>query len=161
MDATSSTPRRSKSMRVATIFTGVAACTVGATQAAHAQDIRPAVTARPASAIYGSIKSDLNCGLGHRESHWLHLSFYYSYYMPHMSDCFGYKGYFASPYGTGLYDECGGNNHGFLLGANGGRSQSTTFGPGNGYRAIDWSHLYGIDINSWAGTDKCGVVPGD
>jgi hypothetical protein len=161
MDAASSKSRTRKSMRVATIFTGVAACTGGMTQAAHAQAIRPETTARPATAVYGSIRWVLNCAQDNKDSHFMHYSTVISSpYQFRGSICFGFKGSDYSPPGIGVRYECGGNNHGFVEGTNGGRFESYNFGPGNGYHALFWSHLDGVDINSWTGADKCGVAPG-
>jgi hypothetical protein len=76
------------------------------------------------------------------------------------SVCFGNKGDFQSPPYTGVRAECGGNNHGSLLGTNGGQQKIFTFGPGTTYHALGWSHLYTVAINSWTGTDTCLQAPG-
>ena len=55
MKAVSTKPRRS--MRVATVFTGIAACTAGVTQVANAQD------ARPMGRASGSIREYTECGI--------------------------------------------------------------------------------------------------
>jgi hypothetical protein len=169
MDAASSTSRPRRLMRVATIFTGVAAATAGVTQVANAQGIRPAGTqgirpgnaARPDGAIYGSIRSALSCG--HNGSHktWLHVSTTSYFFAAHYyrSICFGNKGDFESPPYTGIRAECGGNNHGSLLGTNGGHSKIFAFGPGTTYHALGWSHLYTVAINSWTGNDTCPQIP--
>jgi hypothetical protein len=152
-------PRRP--MRVATIFTGVAACTVGMTQVATAQDIRPQATARPAGAIYGDIKYVSKCAYKGVDGTDLHVST--SWPMPYsnvvFSDCFGERGEYLSPVGIGVREACGGNNHGWLTGVNAGRSQSYWFAPGTTYHTIFWSHLYVVDINSWSGRDTCPIAP--
>jgi hypothetical protein len=169
MDTTSSKPRRRKTMRVATIFTGVAATTAGVMQVAHAQDIRPAGTqdirpghaALPAGRLSGSIRSAPTCGDRGIDKNWLHVSttFYIGLSFDYTSVCFGFRGTFQSPPDTGVRAECGGNNHGFLLGVNGGRSKSFLFGPGTTYHRLSWSHLYTVAINSWTGADACPRAP--
>lgn len=68
MDAAGGKSSTRKSMRVATIFTGVAACTAGMVQVANAQDVAQAAVkhvgraARPAGRIAGSIRSAVACG---------------------------------------------------------------------------------------------------
>jgi hypothetical protein len=166
MDAASSKPRsrsRSrKSMRVATLFTGVAACTLGtATQVAHAQDAAPTV---PAGKSYGSIRYSQNCGNQGIDKTWLHVSTNnsspYASQIPYTSFCFGYKGLWGSPPGIGINYECGGNNHGLLVGVTAaGRKWSTGFGPGTTYRTLHEAHLDGVFINSWTGDDKCPKPP--
>jgi hypothetical protein len=107
-------------MRVATIFTGVAAATVGVTQVANAQDAaHPAAkqtskhigrAMRPASAIFGSIRSAAHCALSGTDKTWLHVSTitYFSDGYGYTSLCFGFKGIFDSPLFTGIRAECGG-----------------------------------------------------
>jgi hypothetical protein len=163
-------------MRVATIFTGVAACAVGMAQAANAQvtdpanarDVRPPHAARPAGAIFGSIRDASACGARGVDPNWLHVSTNFLLgqsrggspnYTYVTSVCFGFKGEYQSPPGIGINAECGGNNHGFVLGVNNGRSRSFFFGPGTGYHDLSWSHLYTVAINSWTGNDKCGEAP--
>jgi hypothetical protein len=168
MDAASSKSRPRKMMRVATIFTGVAAATAGVTQVANAQEIRPAGAhdirpghaARPAGRVSGSIRYNEACGNQSIDKTWLHVSTNTgSSILPYQSYCFGFKGTYVSPPGIGVNYECGGNNHGYLIGVNGGRSKSFHFGPGTGYATLKWSHLYELWINSWTGTDTCGKPP--
>jgi len=173
MNAVSAKPRRS--MRVATIFTGVAAATIGVAQVANAQAVRPANAQdhrpatmggmrgmRPAAAL-SSIRSSIDCTGNGKDPHWLHVStaFLDPFGGSHVvSQCFGFKGYYVSPPKTvGAFAECGGTNHGFLVGAYGGRSKSFFYGPGTTYHTLNWSHLYGVDINSWTGNDACPEAP--
>jgi hypothetical protein len=165
--------RAGRSMRVATLFTGVAAMTVGLAQAANAQEgAKP--SARPAlkhgagpDAIppgggkqSGSIQYYRNCGEGlGTHSHWQHTAVAFSktsygFYIPG-SDCFGFKGTLVSPSGTGAISECGGNNHGYLYGEDGGRGVNFHFGPGKTYAYLGWSHFTAVVINSWTGNDGC------
>ena len=75
------------------------------------------------------------------------------------SVCFGGKGIYSSPFGVGLYGECGGNNYGYIDGENKGNIVSLHFGPGTTYRKVSWSHYDDVLITSWKGTDKCGMAP--
>jgi len=160
-------------MRVATIFTGVAACTVGAaTQVANAQDAahtaarhtsRRAGRAIADGRSYGSIRYTSNCGEYGTDKTWLHVSttdYYTTYYWQVVSLCFGYFGLWNSPPDVGIRAECGGNNHGLLVGLTAaGRKWSATYGPGTTYRTLDKAHLSGVFINSWTGADKCPIGP--
>ncbi len=168
-------PKLRKSMRVATIFTGVAA-TVGVTQAADAQ-AAPSTTVKPASRhtgqvvrpaghrISGSIQYYESCasGVRHAVVHptWLHVSTAHSggYGLIGVSVCFGFKGIYSSPPGTGMQAECGGNNYGYIDGTNKGRTVSIHFGPGTTYRNVTWSHYDDVLITSWKGNDTCGRAP--
>jgi hypothetical protein len=167
-----------KSMRVATLFTGVAAMTVGLTQAANAQgDAKPVAksalkhsarvgqTIRPyASRESGSIQYDDNCGNARTHPNWQRTAVASPVspnnpdgsYGTGMSVCVGFKGTLASPPGIGAYSECGGNNHGWLDGENKGKAVNFHFLPGTTYANVDWSHLYVVVIDSWTGTDTCG-----
>jgi hypothetical protein len=165
MSAANGKLRSRRSMRVATIFTGVAACTAGATQVANAQEVHPANEARP-TYVYGSIRDSYACGFLGTHKTWLHVSTT-SYNsggaggtgVSIRSVCFGFRGSYYSPPYTGIRAECGGNNYGFLDGSADGRPRSTTFGPGTTYRTLSWSHLYLVRINSWAGNDTCPEAP--
>jgi hypothetical protein len=167
MRVVSSKSRPSRAMRVATVFTGVAACTVGVTQAAQAQGIRPeagagpATGVRPAGYTYGSIRDSSNCAAQGKDKNWLHVSAteYWSWGYSYNSVCFGYKGAYSSPPFTGARAECGGNNHGYLLGTKNGGYASFWYGAGTTYHGLDWSHLYEVYISGWAGADACGIAP--
>jgi hypothetical protein len=169
-----------KSMRVATIFTGVAACTAGMAQVANAQDVAHAAvkpaskhvgrTIHPAAvpANQGSIRHASACGYRGVDPTWLHVSTNFLLgesrggspnYTYITSVCFGYKGAYSSPPGIGINAECGGNNHGWLGGVNGGASVFASFKAGTTYRDLYWSHLLAVDISGWGGTDKCPEAP--
>jgi hypothetical protein len=152
--------RTRRAMRVATIFTGVAACTGGVAQAAHAQGIRPE-TARPAASHTGSIRIANLCGYYGTDKNWEHVSTtsYNDEGYQYLSMCFGYRGAYESPPYTGVRAECGGNNHGYLVGLNGGYARSFWFGPGTTYYGLYWSHLYTVAISGWAGADACPIAP--
>ena len=149
-------------MRVATIFTGVAACTLGVAPVANAQDAAHVARAIPAGRSYGSIRLAYGCGAQGIDKPWLHVSTtsYNDYGYIYTSICFGYAGLWNSPPYTGMRAECGGNNHGLLVGTTAaGRKWSAGFGPGTGYRTLNEAHLTGVFVNSWTGTDKCPIAP--
>ena len=172
MGAGTSKLRPGKSMRVATIFTGVAAATVGVTQVANAQDAaHPAArqtskhigrAIRPAGRYDGSIRVASGCGERGIDKTWLHVSTGYSITgNTQNSWCFGGKGAYISPPGLGINVECGGNNHGYLMGLySNGNSWNVTFGPGTTYRVLDKGELQDVTIYSWTGKDTCPPVPG-
>jgi hypothetical protein len=176
MSLVSGKPKAKRTLRVATVFTGVAAAAVGMTQAANAQEVgNPAAkptskhigdAIHPDGRINGSIRSRLSCAhyggnLADTDPTWLHVSTANSagYGLFYESTCFGYKGLLSSPYGVGIYAECGGNNHGYIDGTNGGRVVSVAFGPGTTYRKVRWTHYDDVLITSWTGTDKCPGIP--
>jgi hypothetical protein len=168
MDAAGSTSKRKKSMRVATIFTGVAACTAGMTQVANAQDVTHAAykptskhiggQVRPAATRFGSIRSTSGCVNKGVDSHWVHAYWWDASLDTSLSMCYGYQGDVVSPPGRGITYECGGNNHGSLLGYsdNGTKEWYIDYGPGTTYAHLNKASLYQIGVWSWAGTDKCG-----
>jgi hypothetical protein len=163
-----------KSMRVATIFTGVACATFGVTQVANAQDAAKSVARHtskrvggaihPAAKYDGSIRYASDCGNRGIDKNWLHISVT-SYsggedLATYLSDCFGYAGTWLYPPRSGIRAECGGNNKGYLMGQEkNGDSWYLGFGPGTTYRTWNESHLDNVTINSWAGTDACGRAP--
>jgi hypothetical protein len=156
-------------MRVATVFTGVAAATAGITQVANAQDAALAAhkptsrliarNMRPAAeSKFGSIKSSPGCALDHNPGihpTWLHLDWYYAQGEASYSECYGYKGQIFSPPGVGVTYECGGNNHGQIRGYSKGKSWYFNFGPGTTYAHINKASLWAVSIWSWTGADKC------
>lgn len=163
-----------KSMRVATVFTGIAACTLGVTQAANAQDAaRPvakpvskhiARAVRPAGRITGSIRYVEACANNHSKGTWFHYSTTVGYggsiYI-YTSYCFGYRGAWFSPPGTGILAECGGNNYGYLIGYLANHdSWFYHFGPGTGYnKDVHETSFYDVSITSWKGNDTCPIGP--
>jgi hypothetical protein len=171
MDAVSSKSKPRKSMRVATVFTGVAAATVGMAQAAGAQDVANAAhkpasghiarQVRPASQYkYGSIRSVFECGYPGTDPNWLHVDWYNNSLQTGESICYGYKGFMVSPPTVGISAECGGNNHGSLLGYSDNATKEWVydFGPGTTYRHLNKGSLYQVAIWSWTGNDKCGRI---
>ena len=171
MGVASSKSRTRKSMRVATLFTGAAAATVGMTQVANAQETAHSA-AKPSSKHIGramrpdaaatTIESAVACGAGRSHGNWLHVSTtvylqYGSYF--YTSFCYGFKGTIYSPQGTGARAECGGNNYGYLAGYVKAGAWALSFKPGTTYRAVNKSHLSTVHISSWKGTDACGEAP--
>jgi hypothetical protein len=137
-----------KALRVATIFTGAAASTVGAT-AAHA-----APAAQSGRRLGGSIRESTHCGAQNKDTEWLHLIPYNSL----TSRCYGFGGSYSPTGEAGVQAVCGGNNHGYLAGLPAGTrpSWSFGFGPGTGYdENVMHPHLGFIVISKWTGTDKC------
>jgi hypothetical protein len=170
MGSASSKSRPRRSMRVATVFTGIAACTAGMTQVAEARDAAHRAAIRPAASTYGSIKDSIACGDKGTHPSWLHVSTTAASTSDGLdhniitSVCFGDYGTYESPPYYGMRAECGGTNHGFLVGSvvsNEGASVpvSATFGPGTTYRTLFWAHLWTVAINSWTGDDTCGRAP--
>jgi hypothetical protein len=174
MDAVSTKPKHSKSMRVATVFTGVAAATVGMTQVANAQDVTHAAhnpvskhiarRMRPATArtFFGSIQSFEACGVSEpsrpaTDFTWLHLYWWDASHDTSSSACYGFKGQIISPPGFGVTYECGGNNYGSLDGYNAdGKLWYFDYHPGTTYAHLNKGSLWQVAIWSWSGHDKCG-----
>lgn len=166
-------PSLKRSMRVATLFTGAAAATVGLTQTAHAADVagpthkpttkhmrtqavRPAVKYKT-----GSIQSSAYCADQQTHESWLHAYYYRQSYQESSAYCYGYKGTVSSPGGTGVTWECGGTNHGELFGYSddGTKAWSFHYKPGTTYAHLDRASLDFVSISGWTGTDKCAPTP--
>lgn len=159
--------------RVATVFTGAAACATAFAPAAMAATGHVAQAANPMNEnkkIYGSIRSG-GCA---NVPNWVHLQTEYSgnnVYARKMR-CFGYDGlYQVSDGGTNgpmlTYEECGGNNFGVLIGTSTGLGilGNQTFGPGTYYRIESnigpdgGKFVDSVYIYKWSGTDKCPESP--
>jgi hypothetical protein len=148
-----------KTMRVATTFTGAAACaaafapaaTAATTHATAKIPYRPIPTARPGFATAatpantGSIRS-ASCG---PHPHWLHVV----WHSPHGSGpfltCFGFRGKFSG-INIEMSAQCGGTNHGkFFPGG-------LTYVAGTTYRFFSPTrHVSAISIAGWGGNDSC------
>lgn len=175
MDAVNnSKPKPRKSMRVATIFTGVAAATVGMAPVANAQGATPAAhkstprhsarqlrrAAVPASSHYGRIQISPWCAepaSSPAHPHWLHVWVG----SPRGEggremDCYGYTGTWFSPPGIGISSECGGNNFGVLAGSGG--AWDFHFHQGTTYHGLFKRNWDVLGISGWAGNDKCGIT---
>jgi hypothetical protein len=164
--------KRSSPMRVATIFTGVAAVTVGMTQAANAQEVahpvgKPAVghvggaVLPDVRRLFGSIQYYDSCAAHGVHPTWLHVATFFS--SSHAdgpyeaSVCYGFKGSLSSPPGMGMVGECGGNNYGFLLGITyNDTSDKFWFRPGTTWNNdFSWKSLDNVFISRWAGNETC------
>jgi hypothetical protein len=170
MKLTSVKPSK-KIMRVATVFTGVAASAVAMGRTANAQDVnhpgarhtskhvgRTTHAAVPAAVESGSIRAAYSCNIRNIDHTWVHI-WTEVYNVPYqeslVADCYGYKGTYLSPRGFGAIGVCGGENHGFLTGSNSGHYWIYDFTAGTKYIPLSKGSLYAIDIEGWAGTDKC------
>jgi hypothetical protein len=139
-------------MRVATAFTGAAACAAAFTPAAmagtghQAQPGRNGI--RPNSyREYGKIRKTEYCSQEHQ---WLHLNFSGT----SGTFCWGFAGrWYFSPTAWKTDEECGGTNRGSLFIAG---QSPVSFGPGKGYRHFAKSlEVQSLSIRSWTGTDSC------
>jgi hypothetical protein len=157
MDAVSSKPK--KSMRVATIFTGIATCAAGMAYGGTAQAAThttvthtPKLTqraVRPAGRnVSGSIQEVSECG----NNTWLHV---FSIVNEGRFMCFGYKGTTSASNETGAAAECGGNNYGWMDSVAGYRFFD--FGTGTTFHTLSWPHLSYVHISGWTGNDVCRV----
>ncbi len=167
MKLTSVKPSK-KTMRVATVFTGVAASAVAMGQTANAQDaaLHPGAThaskhvgrttraAVPAVAESGSIRAAYSCNYRNIDHTWVHI-WTEVYNVPYqeslVADCYGGKGTYLSPRGHGAIGMCGGENHGFLTGTTSGEYWVYDFTAGTKYIPLSKGSLYAIDIEGWAG----------
>jgi DNA-binding SARP family transcriptional activator len=167
-----------KTMRVATTFTGVAACAAAFAPAATAATGQPALThdqegqnpaairaqnaagvrgdtALRAGAVKPAISERYGCPGG--TSNWFHLAY------DKVSDtCFGFTGtedpgYYATSF-------CGGNNTGWISGYYDGIASLyyyTPFGHGTTYAHITGTsadfplYVTGVHISGWSGNDGC------
>jgi hypothetical protein len=143
--STSKTPRRA--MRVATTFTGVAACAFAMAPTAmaatgHQTEVKDN-TIRPLNTANG------NCE-GANQSHWFHMG------TTATVTCYGGRGS-AHPGGYVINSFCGGNNIGYFTG----NRKRVNFGIGD-----FWAHIpsapYAVSkvvISSWSGGTKCPTFP--
>jgi len=149
-----------KSMRVATTFTGVAACAAIFAPPAMVGPAQP-TSARPGHHPLLNGKAILlnteqrSCKPG--TSNWFHLAY------AKLSDtCFGFRGAISTTYFATSF--CGGNNWGALSGyLNGGAGPHyyTRFQPGTTYAHIPGTspnnplEVVAVSIRNLSGTDKC------
>lgn len=151
-------PRVKKAMRVATTFTGAAACAIGvgpaATAATHTHQF-PVMTPniRPDNNTEGG-----SCKGG--TSNWVHMAYGY----PNTHDyCYGFRGAIRVDFTYSMI--CGGNNIGWYSGrSDSGRGKyvDATYHQGTTYARLPGAPLYvsAIGINSFSGTEKCPPPPG-
>jgi len=151
-------PGIKRTMRVATTFTGAAACAVAFNPAAmagtarpvqpgHQQDLRR-VAIPDNRRLSGSIRS------GACAAEWLHIGVNGTGPV-----CIGYKGLLdMSPY-PNMHSFCGGTNSGYIWG-NGTLGWSYYhFEPGTYFwhlpKSIPWFYVSEVGIAGWRGSDKC------
>jgi hypothetical protein len=133
-----------KTMRVATLFTGTAACAIA---------LAPGAMAAVQSGG-GNIQGPSPCG---PVPHWLHFRNGGDTY------CFGHVGW-ETVASLGVSRMCGGNNSGFYYGyyknANGDyETYSAGFGAGTTYVNVPHApnHLTQVSIFGWSGNDTCSA----
>jgi hypothetical protein len=160
-------PGIKRTMRVATTFTGAAACAVAfnpaamaatgppAAQADHQQQLRRFAIAGN-TRLSGSIRESAGCD-GANVSHWLHVSEGPGF----GAVCFGYRGLLlTSPY-PDMKAFCGGNNSGYIWGTDNVHSYTVYyhFGHGTYYykppKSEKYFYVSEIGIAGWKGSDKC------
>jgi hypothetical protein len=163
MNARTSKPRSRKTMRVATVFTGVTAGMATFAPTAHAQ----AVQTQPAGVHAGHVRPDSSIQANaycYKFPHWFHI--YYNDVSSSM--CFGYKGT-MNVAGNFLWVSafCGGTNHGHFSGhlSSGFGKQLTdqTYGSGSQLyfftSAAKYNHkkfsVSKVTISGWTGDKTC------
>jgi hypothetical protein len=156
MKPSSKKARSSKKVRVATTFTGAAACAFAFAPAAAAGTTQP-VAAAPGHEA-GARPDGLEYACPGGTEHWLHLARVQGGDM-----CVGDVGKYPVSFPQSISRFCGGNNSGQFSGhpVNGGPKKIVHFGHGNYYAtirpvALIISH---VDINKWGGYDHCGSPP--
>jgi hypothetical protein len=140
-----------KTMRVAAVFTGAAACAAAFAPGAMA-GTAPRVPAIESHG--GNIQGPVACS---PVPHWLHFRAGAATY------CFGFAGYTSVPDLTAS-KICGGTNFGFYYGnyKNAqGRSVGYSAGYGSGRTYVPLphvpTHLTQVSIVGWSGNDTCSV----
>jgi hypothetical protein len=174
-----SKPKSARCLRVATVFTGAAACAVGFGPAANAQPVPAQAGATPVPAQAGvtpapgaahhrtrfQVRPDgeeRNCSAG--KSTWFHL-YTKSELGSHIEWCVGFSGFTPLSGIVTAQGFCGGNNSGSFLGSNGvwhHFGHGTTiylFKAKNGFPGSVYE-VEGVDIFSWKGPDKCPATDG-
>jgi hypothetical protein len=141
-----------KKMRVASTFTGTAACAALFMPSAalattqhnlNKQDRMHA--ARP------DLKFNSGCEYG--TGHWLH----FAEVSPNRSLCYGWSQNNATTASFSQVAYCGGNNYGTFYGINShGQNKSVSFHQGTTYGRAGKFYTSIIVINGYAGTDGCG-----
>jgi hypothetical protein len=154
-----------KAMRVATVFTGAAACVTAfapgaAAYAGHYAAIgqpghlarldSKGLEAQPDTRVSGNIQSGA-CG---GRPNWVHFE------IGAATICFGSKGQWED-YDPGYRESkiCGGNNFGWYSGkSENSRYNTAGFHPGTNFVHLPWpgsTYITYVVISSWAGTQRC------
>jgi hypothetical protein len=136
-----------RTMRVATTFTGAAACAVAFAPAATAGGLP--YHQMPTYRRSGSIRSASCQG----RPTWLHIDWYSVLGAGPYLTCVGYKGKLAMSPTIFMSGQCGGNNSGWFFDSHG----PFAFRPGTTYRVFrPHLYLYSVSIKSDnKGTDQC------
>jgi hypothetical protein len=146
-------PAIRRTMRVATTFTGAAACAVAFNPAAMAATAR---LAQPGIAENHTVSGNIHSGTcaGPNASHWLHIGGPYG-----SRTCIGFAGVLdLSPY-PNMRSFCGGNNSGGIWGSGPKGPGIYSFHPGTYFWHLPRSSAYFyvsiIELLFWKGGDKC------
>jgi hypothetical protein len=150
-------PGIKKTMRVATTFTGAAACAVAFNPAAMAGTAGPAAAAQPGIAanhrISGSIR-EAQCGAG--TSQWMEIKGPYN-----SVTCFGHRGILSLSPWPNMRAFCGGNNSGYIYGHDNLHSYTVYDHYGHGTyfwhlpSNVKWFYVSEVINIGWSGPDKC------
>lgn len=153
-----------KTMRVATTFTGAAACAVAFNPAAMAAAGQPAQTGHQQldrmagnRRISGHIRSD-DCE-NPNESHWLHIEGPYG-----SGECFGFSGILSLSPWDNMQAYCGGTNSGIIFGAatDGPKSYYSFKDNGTYYyhlpKSVTYFYVNRVMISQWHGSAKCPAL---
>lgn len=160
-------PKSARRLRVATVFTGAAACAVGFGPAANAQPVQAGGAPAPGAAHHRAglqvrPREETNCSAG--KSTWFHL-YNKSGLGAHYEWCVGFSGYTPLNGIVTAQGFCGGNNSGRFLGSNGvwhGFGHGTSiyfFKAKNGFPGSHYE-VQAVSIYSWSGPDKCPATDG-
>lgn len=148
-----------KSMRVATVFTGVTACAAAFAPTANPQ---PADKSAPRAALRAVKGAGIRSGDCTGVPSWVHV-----YYPGGGATCFGYQGTYSITSPAWASGFCGGNNYGYLSGVNeSDRHRTQDFGPAAEYpnsiyyfapaRFPDGLFLVSkVHITRWSGNGPC------
>lgn len=148
-------PATRKMMRVATTFTGAAACAVAFNPAARADTGQPAAQLALAGdrTIEGSIHETNDCGYS-PNNHFFRIMD-----TAHTTSCFGWYGLLILSPWPNLSKYCGGNNTGVFWGSGPNGGNAYGFGPGStwAYRRAGsaWFYVSELGISGWNGTKYC------
>jgi hypothetical protein len=145
-----------KTVRVATTFTGAAACAVTFAPTVAAGTGQPAAAQPGHQHKVHRIQAitQANCR-GTNQSHWMHMG------TETTVTCFGFRGAtHVRPNPFKITSFCGGNNSGFIYGTSaGGNAASIFFGHGTYYNQFQTPspplHASFVSIIGFGGNDKC------
>lgn len=135
-----------RAFKVATIFTGTAACAAGFAPAAVAATTAKAQQAEPAT-------SHWNCVVGPRTTATV---FWWPTSAHHGPTCVGgaNKNGMATPLNVQYSSYCPGNNYGWFQAFFGGRF---AIHPGETKHALNDNYVSSAYISRWSGTDTCAT----